>query len=157
MSEHHAQITWTRRSAEFTYATYNREHEWRFKGGVVVPASAAPQFRGSPNCPDPEDAFVASLSSCHMLTFLAIAAKRGFTVDRYEDMAVGHLEKNSSGKLAITRVELKPRIHFAAARLPDEATLRAMHDAAHHECFIANSVLTAVSVVHSGPEPSGAA
>src|SRR6185503_8146006 len=77
MSEHHATIVWARRSADFTYMTYNREHDWRFKGGVVVEASAAPQYRGSANHPDPEDAFVASLSSCHMLTFLAIAAKRG--------------------------------------------------------------------------------
>lgn len=146
MSEHHAQVTWTRRSPDFTYMTYNRDHDWRFKGGVVVAASAAPQFRGSPNCPDPEDAFVASLASCHMLTFLAIAARRGFTVDRYEDTALGHLEKNADGKLAITRVELKPRIEFAAHTLPNAAALRAMHDTAHHECFIANSVRTEITV-----------
>jgi organic hydroperoxide reductase OsmC/OhrA len=146
MSEHHAQITWSRRSPDFTYASYNREHEWRFKGGVVVPASAAPQFRGSPNCPDPEDAFVASLASCHMLTFLAIAARRGYTVDRYEDTAIGHLEKNAAGKLAITRVELRPRIEFAPGKVPDTTAIKAMHDSAHHECFIANSVLTEVTV-----------
>jgi len=147
MSEHHATIVWTRRSADFTYMTYNREHDWRFKGGVVVTASAAPQYRGSPNCPDPEDAFVASLSSCHMLTFLAIAAKKGFVVDRYEDAAVGHMEKNAQGRLAVTRVELRPKIDFGGGRAPDAATLSAMHDSAHHECFIANSVLTEVKVV----------
>jgi len=147
MSEHHAGILWRRTSADFTYATYNREHEWRFKGGVVVQASAAPQFRGSANCPDPEDAFVASLASCHMLTFLAIAARKGYTVERYEDPAIGHLEKNARGKLAITRVELRPQIEFSAAKTPDAAALSAMHDAAHHECFIANSVLTEVRVV----------
>ena len=146
MSEHHATIVWTRRSTDFTYMTYNREHDWRFKGGVVVEASAAPQYRGSPNCPDPEDAFVASLSSCHMLTFLAIAAKRKFVVDRYEDAAVGYMEKNAQGRLAITRVELRPKIEFGG-QTPDAATLSAMHDMAHHECFIANSVLTDVKVI----------
>ena len=147
MSEHHASILWVRRSADFTYMSYNREHDWRFKGGVVVQASAAPQFRGSPNCPDPEDAFVASLSSCHMLTFLAVAAKRKLVVDRYEDAAVGFLEKNAQGRLAITRVELHPTIEFAAGCAPDAATLSSMHAMAHHECFIANSVLTEVKVV----------
>jgi organic hydroperoxide reductase OsmC/OhrA len=146
MSEHRARIVWARSSADFTYASYNREHEWRFKGGVVVAASAAPQFKGSEQCPDPEDAFVASLSSCHMLTFLAIAARRGFTVDRYEDAAVGHLEKNAQGKLAITRVHLHPAIEFAGERKPDAALLDQMHTMAHHECFIANSVLTIVEV-----------
>jgi len=146
MSEHRAQIAWTRRSLDFTYASYNREHEWRFKGGVVVPASAAPQFRGSDQCPDPEDAFVAALSSCHMLTFLAVAAKRGYTVDSYEDAAVGYLEKNAQGKLAITRVELNPTIRFGGDRAPDGTALEQMHEAAHRECFIANSVLTTVSV-----------
>jgi len=146
MSEHRAQIVWSRRSADFTYASYNREHEWRFKGGVVVSASAAPQYKGSDQCPDPEDAFVASLSSCHMLTFLAIAARRSFVVDHYEDAAVGHLEKNAQGRLAITRVELHPTIRFGGDRTPDAATLEQMHDAAHRECFIANSVHTEVRV-----------
>jgi organic hydroperoxide reductase OsmC/OhrA len=151
MSEHRVQTIWQRTSAEFTYATYNRDHEWRFKGGVVVGASASPQYKGSPNLPDPEDAFVAAVSSCHMLTFLAVAAKRGFVVDRYEDPAVGFLEKNAQGKLAITRVELSPRIGFAGERLPDAETLRRMHDEAHHGCFIANSISTEVSVKEQAP------
>jgi organic hydroperoxide reductase OsmC/OhrA len=146
MSEHRAHIAWTRRSADFTYATYNREHEWRFKGDVIVPASAAPQYQGSDQCPDPEDAFVASLSSCHMLTFLAIAAKRGFVVDSYDDRAIGHLEKNAQGKLAITRVDLHPTIRFGGVRLPDAVAIEQMHAAAHRECFIANSVSTDVRV-----------
>lgn len=147
MSEHHATIVWTRQSQDFTYMTYNRSHDWRFKGGVVVNASAAPQYRGSADCPDPEDAFVASLSSCHMLTFLAVAAKRRFVVDRYEDAAVGYLEKNADGRLAITRVELHPKIEFAADHAPDARALAEMHAMAHHECFIANSVLTEVKVI----------
>jgi organic hydroperoxide reductase OsmC/OhrA len=146
MSEHRMRTLWRRTSADFTYASYNRDHEWRFKGDVVVGASASPQYKGNPNCPDPEDALVAALSSCHMLTFLAVAAKRGFVVDRYEDSAVGHLEKNAQGRLAMTRVELDPRIAFAGDRKPDAATLRQMHEQAHHGCFIANSVLTEVTV-----------
>lgn len=147
MSEHHATIAWERRSTDFTYMSYNREHDWHFKGGVVVAASAAPQYRGSADCPDPEDAFVASLSSCHMLTFLAIAAKRRFVVDRYDDAAVGFLEKDKQGRLAITRVELHPKIRFGEDRAPDADALKSMHDAAHHECFIANSVLTEIKVI----------
>ena len=146
MSEHRMQTIWQRTSSDFTYASYNREHEWRFKGGVVVGASASPQYKGSPNLPDPEDALVAALSSCHMLSFLYVAAKSGFVVDRYEDAAVGYLEKNAQGKLAITRVELNPRIEFSGSRKPDAPALAQMHDEAHHGCFIANSVLTQVSI-----------
>ena len=146
MSEHRMQTIWRRTSADFTYATYNRDHEWRFKDGVAVSASASPQYKGNPGRPDPEDALVAALSSCHMLSFLYVAAKRGFVVDRYEDAAVGHLEKNAQGKLAITRVELTPRIEFGEGRKPDAAMLRQMHDEAHHGCFIANSVLAEVTV-----------
>jgi organic hydroperoxide reductase OsmC/OhrA len=146
MSEHRIQTNWQRTSADFTYASYNRDYQWRFKNGATVSASASPQYKGNPDLPDPEDAFVAALSSCHMLTFLAVAAKRGFVVDRYEDAAVGYLEKNAQGKLAITRVELAPRIAFGGERQPDAETLRRMHDEAHHGCFIANSVATGVSV-----------
>jgi organic hydroperoxide reductase OsmC/OhrA len=149
MSTHQARILWSRASADFTYASYNREHDWHFKGGVAVRASAAPQFKGSADCPDPEDAFVASLASCHMLTFLAVAAQKKFTVDRYEDAAVGHLEKNARGKLAITRVELHPQVTFGADRTPTAEELHALHERAHAECFIANSVLTEVTVIDS--------
>jgi organic hydroperoxide reductase OsmC/OhrA len=146
MSEHRVQTIWQRTSAEFTYASYNRDYQWRFKDAVAVEASASPQYKGNPERPDPEDAFVAALSSCHMLSFLAVAAKRGFVVDRYEDSAVGFLEKNAQGRLAITRVELNPRIVFAGERQPDAESLRRLHDEAHHACFIANSVHTEVSV-----------
>lgn len=146
MSEHRMQTIWRRTSPDFTYATYNRDHEWRFKGGIVVGASASPQYKGSPNCPDPEDALVAALSSCHMLTFLAVAAKRGYVVDRYEDFPVGYVEKNAQGKLAMTRVELNPRIDFSGERTPDASALEQMHHEAHDGCFIANSVSTEVSV-----------
>ena len=151
MSEHKVKISWQRASADFTYQSYSRDHDWTFENGAVVKASATPRFLGNAQCVDPEAAFVASLSSCHMLTFLAICARKGIVVDRYEDEALGHLDKNSAGKLAMTKVELHPRITFSGARTPDAAELAALHDASHHECFIANSVLTEVSVIPEGP------
>ncbi len=146
MSEHHAEILWRRTSADFTYATYNREHEWRFKGGVVVQASAAPQFRGSANCPDPEDAFVASLSSCHMLTFLAIASRKRYVIDAYDDDAVGHMTKNEAGRLWVSHVTLRPKIAFSGPNQPSAEEISAMHHTAHENCFIANSVSTQITV-----------
>ena len=106
MSEHHAAIKWQRSSADFTWQTYNRAHEWRFTA-TTVPASATKEFRGDESRVNPEEALVAALSACHMLTFLAVAAKRKLSLDSYEDDAVGVLEKNAAGKLAITRVTLR--------------------------------------------------
>ena len=112
-----------------------------------MPASAAPAYLGNPQRVDPEAAFVAALSSCHMLTFLALASNKGFVVDSYVDSAVGHLEKNAAGKFAVTRVDLNPKIAFSGAKLPAQADLDWLHDKAHKECFIANSVTTEVHVV----------
>ena len=109
-------------------------------------ATAAPAYFGNPAHVDPEEAFVASLSSCHMLTFLAIACKQKFVIDSYEDEAVGHLEKNADGKLAITRVELRPKITWGGDRKPSAEELDKMHHAAHENCFVANSVRTVVAV-----------
>ncbi|KAA9130250.1 OsmC family peroxiredoxin [Marinihelvus fidelis] len=139
MSEHRATIDWKRTTDSFAYDDYNREHEWRFGSGIAVKASAAPAFRGDGQSVDPEEAFVAAVSSCHMLTFLALCAKKRIVVDAYEDAAVGLLAKNENGKLAITEVRLSPNITFAG-EAPDEAALAALHERAHHECFIANSV-----------------
>ena len=147
MSEHHASIVWKRETADFTYDSYNRAHEVRYKGGdVVVPASAAPGFKGDAERVDPEEAFVASLSSCHMLTFLAICARKRLVVDSYEDDAVGYLEKGENGKLWMTRVILRPRIRFAPDSNVDPATLAHIHHDSHEHCFIANSVKTDVTV-----------
>lgn len=147
MSEHHASISWRRQSADFAYESYNRAHEISFKQqGVVLPASAAPAFRGDAARVDPEEAFVASLSSCHMLTFLAICARRKLTVDSYEDAAIGFLEKNAAGKLAMTRVVLHPRVRFASGSRIEAATLAELHHMAHEECFIANSVKTEIGI-----------
>jgi len=145
MSEHAATIQWTRTSSDFEYRNYNRDHEWSFDGGMSIAATAAPQFRGNPSLIDPEEALVAAISSCHMLTFLAIASRAGAVVDRYRDEAVGHLEKNEQGRLAVTRAVLRPVITFAGEAPSPEAIERMHHDA-HEQCFIANSVLTRVEI-----------
>jgi organic hydroperoxide reductase OsmC/OhrA len=146
MSEHKVTLKWERGGAEFSYQKYPRDHTWSFDGGYTVTATAAPAYLGDPAHVDPEEAFVASLSSCHMLTFLAIACKQKFVLDSYEDEAVGHLEKNADGKLAITRVELRPKITWGDDRKPSAEELDKMHHAAHENCFIANSVKTEVRV-----------
>jgi organic hydroperoxide reductase OsmC/OhrA len=145
MSEHKATVRWSRGGKDFTYKTYSRDHVW-IANGNEIPASAAPAYLGNPQRVDPEAALVAALSSCHMLTFLAVAAIGGFVVESYEDEAVGHLEKNAAGKMAITRVELRPKIAFGGAKQPTPADLERLHDKAHKECFIANSVTTEVTV-----------
>ena len=145
MSEHRAELLWLRGDVRFTYETYSRDHVWTFDGGMEVAATAAPAYRGSPGRVDPEEAFVASIASCHMLTFLAIAARKRFNVRSYRDSAVGHMEKNEQGRLAVTRVELSPRIEFDGDP-PDARTLEKMHEVSHEECFIANSVRTTITV-----------
>lgn len=150
MSEYHARIVWNRGDSRFTDNRYSRVHEWRFDEGIVVPASASPHVVRPPlsahAAVDPEEALVASLSSCHMLTFLYLAAKKGFCVDSYVDAAVGVVEKNAQGRLAMTRVTLRPDIRFSGEVLPKPADLDALHHAAHEECFIANSVRTEVGI-----------
>jgi organic hydroperoxide reductase OsmC/OhrA len=146
MSTHHATITWTRRGAGFDYDTYNREHEWSFDSGQRLVASAAPAYKGSEECVDPEEAFAASLASCHMLTFLAIASKKRLVVESYTDEAVAHLETNPEGQLAVTRVELHPKIRFGGEKIPTEEEIARMHESAHRNCFIANSVKTDVVI-----------
>ncbi len=146
MSEHTATLRWERGDAEFSYQKYPRDHTWTFDGGHSMTGTAAPAFLGNPANVDPEEAFVASLSSCHMLTFLAIACKQKFVVDSYEDAAVGHMEKNAAGKMAITRVELHPKITWGGEKHPTAEELDKIHHAAHDNCFIANSVTTEVTV-----------
>ena len=122
MSEHKAAVRWSRDGRDFTYKGYSRDHVW-VANGNEIPASATTAYLGNPKRVDPEAALVAALSSCHMLTFLALAANKGFVVDSYEDGAVGHLEKNAQGKLAITRVDLHPKIAFGGAKQPSPADL----------------------------------
>ena len=146
MSEHKASVIWTRNDADFLVETFDRNHEWAFEGGVRVPASSAPTYFGDPARVDPEEAFVASLSSCHMLYFLFFAARQGVIVDSYQDDAVGVLQKGPDGKLWMTDVTLHPRIRFGGEPRPSQADLAALHDKAHHYCFLANSVRTTVTV-----------
>ncbi len=144
MSKHRVSVRWQRTAEPFTYAAYSRTHRWRFEGGVELDASAAPAYRGDPALPDPEEVFVASLSSCHLLTFLAIAARAGLTVEAYDDEAEGTMVADADGRLAVTRVVLRPRVVFGRA-VAEEQVAR-MHAEAHAECFIANSVRTEVVV-----------
>ena len=145
MSEHRATVHWNRQGTEFTQNEYTREHVWGFEGGSEVRASAAPQYLGNEALVDPEQAFVASLSSCHMLTFLALSARAGFVVDDYRDEAVGKMERNSEKRIAITRVTLRPMITWGSEP-PDREQLDSLHANAHKHCFIANSVTTEVVV-----------
>ena len=150
MAEHTATVSWDRFDAAFTDNRYSRAHRWMFDGGATIPASSSPHVvpvpMSDPMGVDPEEAFVASLSSCHMLWFLSIAAERGFVVDHYEDHAVGTMARNEAGRRAMTRVVLRPDVAFGGERQPTADELRAMHDQAHHECYIANSVKTDVVV-----------
>jgi len=149
MSEHRASVRWSRGGAPFTYEGYPRRHRWRFGGGAELDGSSAPEYLGDASLPNPEEALVMALSSCHMLSFLAIAARKRLTVESYDDDAVGHMEKNAEGRLAITKVELRPRVRFSGGNTPDKEALAKLHEQAHHVCFIANSVKTEVTVTPS--------
>lgn len=151
MSDYFATVEWRRNGAVFSDNRYSRAHVWRFDGGLTVPGSSSPHVvrapYSDPAAVDPEEAFVASVSSCHMLWFLVLAVKAGLVVDSYTDEAVGVMEKNAQGKLAITRISLRPRIEFSGTKVPSAAELDALHHKAHEECFIANSVRTEITVV----------
>ena len=152
MSTYTATIRWTRTGdGDFTKGQYSRAHEWAFDGGAVVPASASPHVVPAPWSDaagvDPEEAFIASLASCHMLFFVDFARRAGLVIDEYIDEAAGVLEKRADGKMAMTRVMLHPRVTWAGD-LPDEAAIADLHHRAHEACFIANSVNSEVSVEH---------
>ncbi len=151
MSEHKAVIRWSNTTDTLDYDTYPRDHVWTFPGGQTINGSAAPDFKGSTSHTNPEEALVAALSSCHMLTFLAIAAKRGVVVGSYTDDASGWLERNDEGRLAITRVTLRPEVTWVGEP-PDRITITRWHEKAHTACFIANSVTTKITVDPQGLE-----
>lgn len=148
MTEHTAQVEWRREGAGFTDGRYNRGHVWRFDGGIEVPASASPHIvrppMSVPEAVDPEEAFVASLSSCHMLWFLSIAAGRGFVVEHYRDDATGAVERDADGHEWVPRVTLRPEVRFGGGRTPAHDEQALMHHEAHERCFIARSVRTEV-------------
>lgn len=149
MSEYSATVSWQRSSTEsYIDNKYSRAHKWSFDGGVTVPASSSPHVVPLPYSVaenvDPEEAFIASLSSCHMLFFLSIAAKNGYVIDAYVDDAIGVMEKNEQGKIAMTKVTLRPKVAFSDSIKPSMNELEKMHHQAHEQCFIANSVKTLV-------------
>ncbi|HEY7841090.1 MAG TPA: OsmC family protein [Gammaproteobacteria bacterium] len=150
MHYHEAKVSWTRGDAKFTDNKYSRAHEWKFDGGVSVRASSSPAVVPLPlsaaDAVDPEEALVAAASSCHMLWFLSIAARKGFVVDSYVDEARGEIGKNADGKTAVTRIALRPRIGFSGEKRPTAADLDALHHAAHEQCFIASSLKSEVVV-----------
>ncbi|MFC3032630.1 OsmC family protein [Pseudoalteromonas fenneropenaei] len=151
MSKYSATVFWQRGLDEaFIDNRYSRAHQWQFDGGVVVPASASPSIVPEPHAVaanvDPEEAFVAALSSCHMLFFLSLAAKQQWQVERYQDNAEGLMAKNPQGRMAMTQVWLRPQALFAAGTEVTEAQLNALHHKAHELCFLANSVLTDILI-----------
>ena len=150
MSEYRAKIGWHRQTGEdFIQSEYSRAHEWEFDGGAKIPASSSPSVVPLPYSVeanvDPEEAFVAALSSCHMLFFLSIAAKRRYVVDTYLDDAIGTMEQDEKGRFAITKVVLRPEIAFSGDKQPSIEQVKKMHDLSHEQCFIANSVKTEVT------------
>jgi organic hydroperoxide reductase OsmC/OhrA len=146
--EYRANIHWARGDAVFTDKRFSRGHTWRFDGGVEVPASSSPHVVPVPMsvaaAVDPEEALVASLSSCHMLWFLLLAANNGWRVDDYQDAATGVMGRNAAGKIAMLTATLRPRVSFSGERLPAREEIEKLHHRAHAECFIANSVTTEV-------------
>ncbi len=149
MAQHSSTILWQRdENAAYVDHRYSRRHTWSFDGGTVVPGSSSPHVVPEPYSDpagvDPEEAFVASLSSCHMLWFLDIAARAGWVVDSYRDEAVGTLARNAEGQQAMTRVVLRPAVQFAPGKVPTVEELQTLHHRAHASCFIANSVKTEV-------------
>jgi organic hydroperoxide reductase OsmC/OhrA len=148
MSSYQARVEWRRDDGEaFTDRRYHRAHRLHFDGGAEVAGSSSPAVvprYSDPTAVDPEEMFVASLASCHLLWFLDLASRAGWRVDAYEDDALGTMARNADGKLAMTRVTLRPRVVFGGERVPGDAELHALHHRAHAECFIANSVRTDV-------------
>ena len=148
MGTYTADIVWSRGDQDFLSNRYSRRHVIRFDGGVELPGSSSPHVvpvpLSDPSAVDPEEAFVASIASCHMLWFLSIAAKRKYCVDRYADTAVGVMGRNAAGKEYVARVTLHPEVAFSGERIPGPDELDALHHRAHEECFIANSVLTEI-------------
>ena len=145
MSEFKVKLEWKSDSEDFSYNNYTRTHQWIFGGGSEITASAAPDYLGKAEFVNPEEAFAASLSSCHLLTFLAIASFKKYTIKSYKDETVAVVEKNKDSKQAVTRVFLRPKVEFSGD-LPDEDEIKKMHHKAHTECFISNSVLTEIIV-----------
>ncbi len=146
MSEHHIELVWARDGGPFERGNYRREHAIHFQGGQTLLNSAASGYGGDASASNPEELLAASLATCHMLTFLAVAANRGYTVERYEDHAVAILAKNADGVMAVTKVVLAPKVGFSGDKQPNAEDYARMQERAHAACFIANSVKTEVEL-----------
>jgi organic hydroperoxide reductase OsmC/OhrA len=150
MSEYKAAIKWQRADPDFLQGKYSRRHTWTFDGGVTVSASASPQVVPAPwsdsTAVAPEEAFVAAIASCHMLTFLYLASRQGFQIDRYEDEAIGTMTKNENGVPWISTVVLQPKIIFSGDKIPTRTDAQHLHHLAHEQCFIASSIKTAITI-----------
>jgi organic hydroperoxide reductase OsmC/OhrA len=156
MAEYKTTITWVGKASpdDFAKGKYSREHTWAFDGGITVPASASPSVVptpwSNPASVDPEEAFVASISSCHMLTFIYLAQKAGFVVERYEDAAVGRMTKSERGATPwVSHVTLTPRIVWGGAKRPTDVEEEHLHHEVHEQCFIAQSVKTEITVARA--------
>ncbi|MCB1111308.1 MAG: OsmC family protein [Chlamydiales bacterium] len=146
MSDYRVDLKWRADEQPFTPETYSREHQWTFPGGIQVTGTAAPEYKGNPNFVNPEEAYVASVASCHLLTFLGTAARKGFVVLSYEDHPVGKLGKTAAGVMAMTEVNLSPVVKFGGERIPTQEEFDKLHETAHKYCFIANSVTAEVAI-----------
>lgn len=155
MHTYEATVSWNRGGQKFIDNRYSRAHVWDFDGGARIDASSSPQSVPEPMSMaanvDPEEALVAAVSSCHMLFFLSYAARQSFVVDEYVDRALGVMEENAKGKIAITRITLRPAIRFAGERQPTSAELDELHHRSHADCYIANSIKAEVTVEASVP------
>lgn len=146
MSEHIVDLSWKNQASSFDYKLYTRDYTCKFDNGAEVKASAAVKYLGNPACIDPEEALVASLAGCHMLTFLAICSLKKIEVKSYTDHAVGHMTLNENKKFWVSKIELNPKIEFADGKTPSPEELHQLHDKAHADCFIANTIKSEVVV-----------
>jgi len=150
MSEHKATIIWNRTGPDFVAGKYSRQHSWTFDGGITLPASASPSVVpppwSNPAYVDPEEAFVAAVSSCHKLTFLFLASQQGFLVDSYHDEAVGMISRNERGAQWVSLIRLRPQITYSGDKRPTPTDEQHLHHLAHEQCFIANSIDSKIEV-----------
>jgi len=146
MASYSIGLSWRRATPDFEVKTFNRDHVWHLAGNQTVQGSAAPDYSGNPEMSNPEEALLAALSSCHMLTFLAIAALRKLVVDCYEDEPVAELGKNEKGKVMVAWMTLRPQVTFGGDTIPDEDAVRELHRKAKENCFVGNSLLSQVTL-----------
>ena len=146
MSEYKIEISWKNKFEQLSYEHFSRDHVIRFSGEQSLTNSSAPEYFGNANASNPEELLASALASCHMLTFLAIASKSGYNIGSYDCLAIAKLDKNTEGKLSVTNIELKPCIEFRGEKFPNPEQLASMHEKAHRNCFIAQSLKTKVTI-----------